>query len=310
MLDSIVESAAGVNQDYGAAANNLYGRIIKKQSFLQEHLVSGAAGVFVLALVILPPVWFNSVMTAEHKNSLSEQFLRLEKTFNTFAELEPFFTVLTADKYLVKNMDDARIQEFFQSGHSFVGQVLWPILARYGCRFEGGRCLDFGCGLGRITFALAPHFGRVVGGDISEEILKWARDVLAQLKLQNVSFVKTGEEIRKDVAGSFDFVHSVLVFQHMTPPLMQRSLGELLDILAQDGVAALHVPVSIRGYAWDERKADWAVTYESIQMHCLPRKEVERIAGTCGCVVEDFAATDLCGEGVENGYFIIRKLRC
>ena len=41
--------------------------------------------------------------------------------------------------------------------------------------------LDFGCGAGRVTRALANRFGHVVGVDISEEMLRLARRDLVDL---------------------------------------------------------------------------------------------------------------------------------
>ena len=76
--------------------------------------------------------------------------------------------------------------------------------------------LDFGCGLGRLTQALATHFASVTGVDIAGSMVEGAqaRNVFPD----RVSYVvNTAATLPFDDA-SFDFVYSVLVLQHVPPP--------------------------------------------------------------------------------------------
>lgn len=65
-------------------------------------------------------------------------------------------------------------REFFATGETEVAEIL----ARgheLGVPRSTHDALEFGCGLGRITRALAARYDRVVGVDISTEMLERAR---------------------------------------------------------------------------------------------------------------------------------------
>ena len=83
---------------------------------------------------------------------------------------------------------------------------------------RAGRCLDFGCGVGRLTLALAAHFREVVGVDIAPSMLERAEKYKGPAS--NVSYVLNGrEDLSQFPDGSFDFVHASIVLQHMSPRL-------------------------------------------------------------------------------------------
>jgi 2-polyprenyl-3-methyl-5-hydroxy-6-metoxy-1,4-benzoquinol methylase len=76
------------------------------------------------------------------------------------------------------------------------------------------RVLDFGCGVGRVTRALAGIFGEVHGVDISGEMVKLAKTQLSDLP--NVRVHQTnGRDL--DVLGDLmcDFAFSFSVFHHV-----------------------------------------------------------------------------------------------
>ena len=87
--------------------------------------------------------------------------------------------------------------------------------------------LDFGCGVGRLTRALAKRVDRVAGVDAAESMLRIARE-----NVPNATFSTTIPDER------FDLIVSLLVFQHIPIRRGEALLDELLDHL--DGVAALH----------------------------------------------------------------------
>lgn len=54
--------------------------------------------------------------------------------------------------------------------------------------------LDIGCATGRMTFQLAPHFSKVVGVDVSPDMVRVAKDRASEKNVGNVSFELTDVE--------------------------------------------------------------------------------------------------------------------
>jgi len=104
-----------------------------------------------------------------------------------------------------------------------------------------GSALDFGCGVGRLTQALAPHFDRVVGVDVSPAM----HDLATRLNQspQKVSYVcNHTKDLRTFGDGSFDFIVSSIVLQHIRPEMTCSYLREFLRLLTPAGIAVFQLP--------------------------------------------------------------------
>jgi ubiquinone/menaquinone biosynthesis C-methylase UbiE len=81
---------------------------------------------------------------------------------------------------------------------------------------RGMRVLDLGCGTGTATLEIASRLeetGRVVGLDLSEEMLEQAKQKLTELGYTNVEFVlQSASELKYDEC--FDHVISTNAFHH------------------------------------------------------------------------------------------------
>jgi len=105
---------------------------------------------------------------------------------------------------------------------------------------ERRRALDFGCGIGRLTCALADHFDEVVGVDISESMI--AQAVSANPR-PNVRYQLNAERhLQRFPSAHFNLVCSWIVLQHMRPPLIRGYIAELLRVLAPGGLLAFQLP--------------------------------------------------------------------
>ncbi|MEA2344181.1 MAG: hypothetical protein QOF63_2350 [Thermoanaerobaculia bacterium] len=141
--------------------------------------------------------------------------------WNTLGETQPFFAVLTEDRFLRERMSDADREAFFASGEADITRIFDLI------DFAPKSALDFGCGVGRLTRALAKRVDRVAGVDAAESMLRIARE-----NVPDATFSSTIPNER------FDFIVSLIVFQHIPVKRGEALLDELLGHL--DGVAALH----------------------------------------------------------------------
>lgn len=166
-----------------------------------------------------------------------------------FARSDPFWAILAED---AKKGNRWNPEEFFATGRGEIAGVL-AYAGDLGLTIRRGRALDFGCGVGRLTQALADHFDNATGVDIAPTMLDQAR-----------SFNRHGTRVeyilnrRPDLSvfadGSFDFVYSNIVLQHMPARYARRYIREFLRVLAPGGIALFQVPseamaASVSGWA-------------------------------------------------------------
>lgn len=160
-----------------------------------------------------------------------------DQQWERYGRTDPYFGVLSHEKFRGEPGASER-DEFFASGEKQIAFVLSIARERFDPGFEPSRALDFGCGVGRCTLPLARRCGSVVGIDVSESMLEEARRNCAAASLEGVVFQRSDDTL-SDVPGSFDLVHSVLVFQHIARKRGERIFSTLVDRLSDGGVGAV-----------------------------------------------------------------------
>lgn len=144
------------------------------------------------------------------------------------------------------------VEEFLATGRADVDHTLaW--LDRLGLPTSFARVLDFGCGVGRLSQALAGHADEVVGVDISPTMLDVARRLDRSAGRCRFVLNRTAD-LAAFPDGHFDLVYCMLVLQHLPRPLIRRYVGEFMRVLGHDGVAVLQLATEPRwtakGIAW------------------------------------------------------------
>ena len=146
------------------------------------------------------------------------------------AEREPFYGVLTHPRFLRANLTEESLREFWRSGESDIAAIVGA-LREHLKDFTPGTALDFVCGVGRVTNAMAAHASEVLGVDISP-------GMLAEGRLHahtNVSFAN-------DFDGrTFDWVNSSIVLQHINPRVGFGLIEKLLGAVNPAGVISIHL---------------------------------------------------------------------
>jgi SAM-dependent methyltransferase len=106
---------------------------------------------------------------------------------------------------------------------------------------RGGVIVEIGCGIGRVTRALAQRAESVVAIDISPEMLARARELNPELA--GVDWVQgDGATLAPVADASADGVFSHVVFQHLPDPdLTLGYVREMGRVLRPDGWAAFQV---------------------------------------------------------------------
>jgi SAM-dependent methyltransferase len=166
-----------------------------------------------------------------------------DRVWRYFGREDPYFGVLTSEAFRRDNIDDSARDEFFRSGDEHVAEVLEVVAAHLEPDFHPHRALDFGCGVGRIVVPLARRCEHVVGVDISEAMIAEASKNAVAMELSNVEFVVSDDVLSK-VPGTFDFIHSHIVFQHIPPRRGERIVQSMIARLEPGGVGVLHFTYS------------------------------------------------------------------
>src|SRR5262245_27527552 len=95
----------------------------------------------------------------------------LRKSWEALGAHDPLWAVLAAPESAGGAWDD---DAFWETGRQQVRAVM-AFLEGQGVRFERGRMLDFGCGVGRLSAPFAEHFAMVVGLDAARTMIDGAR---------------------------------------------------------------------------------------------------------------------------------------
>jgi ubiquinone/menaquinone biosynthesis C-methylase UbiE len=148
---------------------------------------------------------------------------------------DPLWAVLVAEDKRGGRWD---AEEFLALGRRDVARSRAD-LARLGLPTTWQRVLDFGCGAGRLSQALAAHADEVVGLDVSAPMLETARRL--DRSGGRCTFVLSEEpHLRAFPDDSFDLVYTERVLQHLPRPVLETYLAEFVRVLRPGGVAVLH----------------------------------------------------------------------
>ncbi len=202
---------------------------------------------------------------------LEALFERVRQQWLTLGVTEPYWSVLTNERYRLKQFELHR-KEFEDSGqHS--AQMLELAAARCRAALPGGVCLELGCGVGRVTRYLADKFDKVIAVDISEGNLAICEKYLAQHGKKNIDLRLLRRPTDIENLPDFDMFYSVIVLQHNPPPVIRYFLSKLLAKVHSGGAAYFQVPThtpnyefSIASYLQDR--------IEVLDMHVLPMPDV------------------------------------
>lgn len=161
----------------------------------------------------------------------------VRKNWDALGAEDPLWAVLTDDRYRGGKWDEAA---FFATGAEEIAGVVRD-LDRLGRPERRGRCLDFGCGVGRLTQALAAHFESCDGVDIARSMIAAARRL--DRSGGRCSFhVNDAPDLALFPANTFDFVYSNIVLQHMPTEAAKAYVSEFLRVLTPGGLAMFEIP--------------------------------------------------------------------
>jgi 2-polyprenyl-3-methyl-5-hydroxy-6-metoxy-1,4-benzoquinol methylase len=240
------------------------------------------------------------------KEMLNKLFDRIKDQWTKLGESEPYMSVLSTERFLMENIEK-NIDEFRNSGKIEVKRLV-DLAEKNNLYINYGNCLEFGCGVGRMTAHLSPLFNKVVGLDISSGNLSVAKKYIADLSLKNVEF-KLLESLERSIGEEkIDVFISFMVLQHNPPPLQKFFLEKILKNLNPGGIFYFQTVVHAPSYAYSvEANFNYPDNTES-EMHCLPISEIFKILNDNGLLVVDVIKDGGGNNHDSNSFFGIRPL--
>ncbi len=243
------------------------------------------------------------------ENDLQALFEHIQFTWQEFGKTEPHWSVVVSEDYRQSKIGETS-DAFYQTGEQHVEQ-LFGTLERNGVQHSGFKtCLDYGCGVGRITRHLARRFEKVVAYDISASHLQCAETYLAG---ENVANVRLHQLKRvQDVASlpKVDVAYSMLVLQHNPPPIMAFIIEGLIRSLNRGGIAFFQIPTYRLGYTFSVANyLERETAGREMEMHVLPQSRVFEIAQRAGARVLEVIDDNWTGIRIKevSNTFVVQK---
>jgi SAM-dependent methyltransferase len=162
---------------------------------------------------------------------------RFGRSWELLGQRNPFGAILTGSD---GSIPEWNLAEFLATGQADARRFMDDV-QRIAPGVSRKRALDFGCGVGRVTRALAEYFDHVVGVDVAPSMISEARRINANAP--TLSFVvNRASHLRQFQSGTFDVIYCRLVLQHMRPRFVRRYIPELIRLLAPGGLLMFQLP--------------------------------------------------------------------
>lgn len=163
---------------------------------------------------------------------------KLHRTWNTLGESDPLWAILSEPE---KTGNRWNLDEFLKTGEEEIRGLLNYVESLSVPPLKRGVALDFGCGVGRLTQALAHHFDECHGVDIAETMLERAR-AINRHGGRCTYHLNQVDNLQLFPSDTFDFVYSNIVLQHMPVEVSTAYLPEFVRVLRRGGLVVFQLP--------------------------------------------------------------------
>jgi SAM-dependent methyltransferase len=214
----------------------------------------------------------------------------INKNWTALGTTDPMWAILTDP---AKKGNRWSPEEFFETGRHDIKTIL-ARLESAGLPVSFGRALDFGCGIGRLTHALAEKFEFVDGVDISDSMINHAKE-FNQFPDRAFYHLNTREDLSLFPSCKYDFIFTMICLQHMPKGLQKKYIAEFIRLL-KPGQGVLYFQ-TIHGHGWRAYVPDWSADFyrklkhkgqPHIPLYGIPVDEVREQIRRAGATVEKY----------------------
>lgn len=203
--------------------------------------------------------------------------------------------------------------EFFATGRSEISELMARASA-LGLPAARRSALDFGCGVGRLSQALAEYFDEVTGVDIAPAMLERAQRF--NRHGDRCRYVlNTQNHLQAFPAACFDLVYSRITLQHLPRRHIQLYLVEFIRILRPEGLLVFQLPDRYRNWRYRFSRVLYRLVARRLlhrpdvmEMYGIPRERVVTLLESHGARVLQVEEDQIAGrEWLSWRYFAARK---
>lgn len=257
----------------------------------------GQAGFPVLAQAMTGNEEVQIIEAEVSDEDRQQLFNKVQQVWQRLGETAAYWSVATHDKFLPENIDNA-YDDFYSTGAENVHTLLSTLSRNQIAVANLKTCIDFGCGVGRLSVALAAQFDQVTAVDVSASHLAIANQVFTKRHISNVATLHLAQITDVHTLPCVDLIYSVIVLQHNPPPVIRYLLCALFGRLNPGGVAVIQLPTYLpKGYRFVAN--EYLVNGGTgMEMHALPQRVIFRDARTSGIDVLEVLEDSWTGYGV------------
>jgi 2-polyprenyl-3-methyl-5-hydroxy-6-metoxy-1,4-benzoquinol methylase len=235
----------------------------------------------------------------------------MNKNWTSLGKQDPLWAILSDPQ---KKGNRWQKDEFFEAGRQDIERLLKK-LESSGFSISFGKALDFGCGVGRLTQALAEKFESVDGVDIASSMINSAGQ-FNRFPGRVAYHLNTRGDLSIFPSNQYDFICSMVVLIHIPHKLQQSYLNDFLRMLKPGGIAYFE---SCNTQGWRNVVPDWAADFYRkfkhkgkpfIPMYGIPIEEVHKIVRDAGGTVvkyESYPFTDHPSRFEGNNYYVKKQ---
>jgi ubiquinone/menaquinone biosynthesis C-methylase UbiE len=161
------------------------------------------------------------------------------KDWKKWGKNNPYFGVISEEKFRLDQLDAESKNEFFKLGNDDFLTIQHRIKLHLNPSFNPQNTLDFGCGVGRLLIPFSQISKKITGVDVSENMLLEAEKNCEERNIKNAAFHLSGGDLSQ-INEQYDFIYSLIVFQHIPVKAGMKILKQLLEKLEPGGIAVLH----------------------------------------------------------------------
>ncbi|MBK7500127.1 MAG: methyltransferase domain-containing protein [Ignavibacteriales bacterium] len=197
--------------------------------------------------------------------------------------------------------------EFFETGINNIELVI-KYAKQLNLNINYNKAIDFGCGIGRLTQALAMKFNEVIGIDIAPSMIN-AAEYHNRFKQRCKYVLNNKYDLSFIPSSDIDFIYTIITLQHMKPKFSKGFIQEFMRVLKKDGVLIFQIPSRRKNQLLvNEQKLDEVQSFDIanpvMEMHGVFKDEVIKLLTDCSGKIIHIEDDKSLGEDWEISIFV------